>query len=83
VGAPAGRMAQVVRVPSKHKAVSSNSSAFKKIWQYWVIILARQVLYHLIHASNILCSGYFRDRVLLFAQAGLDCSPPILHLLLS
>jgi hypothetical protein len=26
-------------------------------------------------------SGYFGDRVLVFAQAGLDCSPPALHFL--
>jgi hypothetical protein len=32
-------------------------------------MLARQVLFHLSHASSLLWSGYFGDRVLAFAQA--------------
>jgi hypothetical protein len=35
-------------------------------------VLARQTLYHLTHISNPFCSGYFRDKILLFAQARLD-----------
>jgi hypothetical protein len=42
------------------------------------LCFARQVLYHLSHSSSPFCSGYFGDRVLLFAQTGLDCDPPIL-----
>jgi hypothetical protein len=34
-------------------------------------IFARQVLYCLSHVSNSFCSGYFGDRISLFAQAGL------------
>jgi hypothetical protein len=30
------------------------------------------------HACSPCCSGYFGDRILLFAQAGLDHNPPIL-----
>jgi hypothetical protein len=41
-----------------------------------------QVLYHLNHASSPFCSGYFGDRVSLFAQAGLDLDPPVFHFLL-
>jgi hypothetical protein len=44
-------------------------------------VLARQALYHLGHTSSLLCSGYFRNRVLPFAHAGLDCDPPILSFL--
>jgi hypothetical protein len=36
------------------------------------------VLYCLSHVSSSFCSGYFEDRVLLFAQAGLDLDPHIL-----
>jgi hypothetical protein len=40
------------------------------------IILARQELYYLNHASSTFCSGYFGDRVLLFclSQRGLRSS---------
>jgi hypothetical protein len=41
-------------------------------------MLARQVLYHLSHTPISLCSGYFGDRVSLFAQAALNLNPPIL-----
>jgi hypothetical protein len=41
-------------------------------------MLARQAFYPLSHAYSPFCSGYFGDRVLLFAQASLDCDPPIL-----
>jgi hypothetical protein len=42
----------------------------------------RQVLYHLSHAFSPFCSGYFGDRVLLFAWTCVD-QDPILHFLLS
>jgi hypothetical protein len=29
------------------------------------------------YTSNPFCSGYFENMVLLFAQVGLDCDPPI------
>jgi hypothetical protein len=35
------------------------------------------------HASSPVCSGYFGDKFLLFAQTGLDCNPPILCFLAS
>jgi hypothetical protein len=40
--------------------------------------LTRQVFYWLSHSSTSLCSDYFGDRVLLFAQAGLVHSSSIL-----
>jgi hypothetical protein len=43
-------------------------------------ICARQVLYHFGHASSPFCSGYFGDRVSLFAQTNLDLNLPIWHL---
>jgi hypothetical protein len=46
-------------------------------------MLARKVLYHLSRASNHFCSGYFGDRVLLFAQSDQDHDPCILSLPLS
>jgi hypothetical protein len=42
-----------------------------------------QVLCYLNQASSLFCSGYFGDRVTLFAQACLDHHPPILCSLLS
>jgi hypothetical protein len=39
--------------------------------------LARQTLYHLNHTSSSFCFGYFEERILLFAQTGLDHNPPI------
>jgi hypothetical protein len=50
-------------------------------WQYCDLnsgfAFAKQALYHLSHTSSLFCSGYFGDRVLLFAQAVL--SPSILY----
>jgi hypothetical protein len=43
-------------------------------------MLPRQV--HLSHNLSPSCSGYFRDRVLFFAQASLDYNPPIFCFLL-
>jgi hypothetical protein len=40
-------------------------------------ILARQVLFQLSHTFSHFCSGYFLDRVLLFAPAVLDHNSPI------
>jgi hypothetical protein len=41
-------------------------------------LLVRLVLYPSIHTpSSPFCSGYFGDRVPFFAQASLDCNPPI------
>jgi hypothetical protein len=40
--------------------------------------LARKVFNCLSHTSSPFCSGYFRDRVLIFIQTGLDSDPPIL-----
>jgi glutamine cyclotransferase len=34
------------------------------------LVLARQVLYHMSHASSSFYSGYLQDRVSLFAQTG-------------
>jgi hypothetical protein len=39
--------------------------------------LAKQAFFYLSHTSSPFCSGYFRDRVLLFAQADLDHDLPI------
>jgi hypothetical protein len=41
--------------------------------------LARQALCHLSHTAIPFRSGYFGNRVLLFAQAILHCDSPILH----
>jgi hypothetical protein len=41
-------------------------------------MLARPALYHWSHTSSLLCSGYFEDKVSLFALTGLDHDPPIL-----
>jgi hypothetical protein len=49
---------------------------FFLVWMQ-AFMLARQVLYGLSNASNPFCSGYFWDRVLLFAWASLDYVPPI------
>jgi hypothetical protein len=35
-------------------------------------LCARQAFYHLSHAFGHLCSGYFGDKISLFAQASLD-----------
>jgi hypothetical protein len=40
-------------------------------------MLARQVPYHLSHATQPFLLSYFLNRVLYFARVGLDCSPPI------
>jgi hypothetical protein len=40
-------------------------------------LLARWELFHLSHTSSPLCSGYLGDRVLFFAQASLECHPPV------
>jgi hypothetical protein len=42
---------------------------------FFFFTLARQMLYHLSPACMPFCSGYFGDRVSLFAQASLDHSP--------
>jgi hypothetical protein len=42
-----------------------------------VLYLVRQVLYCLSHASSPFHTGYFGDRVLLFAQAGVDLDSPV------
>jgi hypothetical protein len=44
-------------------------------------MLMTQALYCLNHASSPLCSGYFGDRISLFAQTSLDSDPPILSFL--
>jgi hypothetical protein len=55
-------------------------SSGTRVWTQG-FVLARQALYH----SSPFCSGYFRDRVSLFAQADLDqdhpilCFPPLLE----
>jgi hypothetical protein len=41
------------------------------------LVLARQVFYHLSHASSPFCIGYFWDRVSLYVQASLDDGPCI------
>jgi hypothetical protein len=46
-----------------------------------VPMLDKQVVYCLSHIPNSFCSGYFRDRVLLFSQACLDPDPTILSFL--
>jgi hypothetical protein len=45
------------------------------VWTH-SLLFARQVRYHLSHSSGPLCSGYFQDKVSLFA--GLDHDPSIL-----
>jgi hypothetical protein len=45
-------------------------------------LLARQALYCLSHAFNPFCSGYFGDKISLFAHASLDDHPSILGFLL-
>jgi hypothetical protein len=42
----------------------------------------RSALYCLSNTSSPFCSGYIRDRVLLFAQAGMDHDPSVLYFLL-
>jgi hypothetical protein len=53
------------------------------LW-YWVwtqgFILVRQTLYCLNHTSSPFFSGYFGDKVSLFAQAGLNHNSPIFKL---
>jgi hypothetical protein len=40
--------------------------------------LARQMLYYQSHTISPSCSGYFGNKVLLLAKAGLDQDPPFL-----
>jgi hypothetical protein len=55
------------------------------LWQSWGLNLGFracwQALYHVSHAFSPICSGYFGDRVLAFALAGLVYDP-ILYFLL-
>jgi hypothetical protein len=43
-------------------------------------MIARQVLYHLSQSFSPFLSGYFGNRVLLFAQVSLDLNLPIFFL---
>jgi hypothetical protein len=48
---------------------------------FWLLGFELRASCLLGHTSSPFCSGYFGDKVLLFAQATLDCDLPILHFL--
>jgi hypothetical protein len=48
-------------------------------FEFSVFTLARQVLFHLSHASSPFCFGCLGDGILLFAGAGLGGDLPVSH----